>query len=439
MYVWQDADGRSLVEVDWSGIGESGWYNTYFFSQPALEDRLDDIVAGLESVTVRRGWEMTALESGDTGALLSVREVASGRASEVRTAYVIGADGANSAVRRASGLDWHDEGFFYDWLVVDVVPDPDLGFPHVARQACDPARPATMVPGGPERRRWEFMRLPHETKEELNREDTAWRLLEPFGLSAANARLERHSVYTFQAGWATAWRSGRVLLAGDAAHLMPPFAGQGLGAGVRDVMNLAWKLDAVLTGLAPDALLDTYDRERLPHVQAFVGFSVDLGQVICMTDADEVAARDERMLAEWAAGMKPPAPPRPGLGAGIHAGAHGGSLARQGRVSVGGGAPVLLDDHAAGPGALVARNSEALASLPAEVREGLDRVGVTPVAIGGPDQVGVQVVKDVDGTYGAWLDELGTAAVLVRPDFHVFAAGDDVTGLAEDFLAAVAG
>ena len=141
------------------------------------------------------------------------------------------------------------------------------------------------------------MRLPGETLDELNSAETAWRLVGEFGLTPENAVLERHAVYTFRARWCDRWRDGRLLLAGDAAHLMPPFAGQGMCAGLRDAENLAWKLDAVLGGKAPDSLLDTYGSERIGHVRHFIDLSVGLGRVICVTDPVAAAARDARMKA----------------------------------------------------------------------------------------------------------------------------------------------
>lgn len=439
MYLWRNGDGQTLVEVDWSGRGESGWYNTFFFHQPTLEAALDEVIDGLPSVRVLRGWEAVALAQDADAATVTLRSADDGGQLAIRAPWVIGADGANSQIRRWADIEWHDEGYFYDWLVVDVKPRPGLDFPHVAAQHCGNPRPSTMVPGGPGRRRWEFMRLPHESRAELNRPDKAWELLAPYGLTPENADLERHTVYTFAACWATRWRAGRVLLAGDAAHLMPPFAGQGLGAGARDVMNLGWKLDAVLRGLAGEQLLDTYGAERLHHAVAFVNFSVRLGKIICISDPVEATARDARMLADWAAGMQPPAPPRPGLGPGIHSGPAGGHLARQGQVRIHGGAPVRFDDAFGGPGAVIARSAATLAHLPDPVRARLTELGVDLVALAGPDTIGVTVIDDVDHVYRPWLDELDADVVLVRPDFHLYGAGgwDTAAELATGFLSAL--
>ena len=436
LYRWTNADGQTLVEVDWSGFGPSGWYNTYFFHQPSLEDRMEALVHDLPNVTVLRGWDACHHEPLDGGVEVTMRgwSAEGGRDLEgeprtVSAAYVIGADGANSVVERWIGSDWHDLGYFYDWLVVDVAPDPSLRFPHLAAQSCDPARPATMVPGGPGRRRWEFMRLPGESREELNQTQVAWSLLEPYGINAGNAELERHSVYTFQAGWATLWRRDRLLIAGDAAHLMPPFAGQGLGAGVRDAMNVSWKLDAVLRGLADASILDTYGVERIPHVASFIDFSMGLGRVICITDRDEALARDVRLMAEWEQTHTAPAPPRPRLGPGVHVGEHGGTLSPQGWV---GSAREPLDDVLGGAGLLLVRDSRALSGLTPEQHAHLAGLGVAVCAI--PD------LNDVEGTYEQWLDRLDVAGVLVRQDFYVFgtaATEDDVPELVGAFLAAL--
>ncbi|WP_285189482.1 bifunctional 3-(3-hydroxy-phenyl)propionate/3-hydroxycinnamic acid hydroxylase [Rhodococcus sp. MEB041] len=440
MYSWRDRDGRTLVEVDWSGRGESDWYNTYFFHQPALEDALDEIVDGLENVRVMRGWEAVSLSHGAEDATVGMH-TSVGEEMSVTAEWVIGADGANSTIRNLADIEWHDDGYFFDWLVVDVKLRPGLKFPHIAAQSCDSRRPSTMVPGGPGRRRWEFMRLPHESTTDLDRTEKAWELLAPYGLSPDNAELERHSVYTFQSCWATEWRRGRVVLAGDAAHLMPPFAGQGLGAGARDVMNLSWKLGAVMRGHADDSLIDTYGAERIHHAVAFVKFSTSLGQVICITDPAEAHARDQRMLSEWKAGMKPPAPPRPGLGDGVHTGPFGGALARQGRVRVTDGRDIVLfDDAFDGPGAVITRTADTLATITADARASLLDLGITSVALSGSAVAG-SVIDDVDGTYRRWLDELGADTVLVRPDFHLYgsSAAEETSHLITEFLSKVGG
>jgi 3-(3-hydroxy-phenyl)propionate hydroxylase len=423
MYVWRNGAGDVLVEVDWSGLGPSGWYNTYFFNQPDLEDRLDQMISALPGVTVMREWEVT--DHGDHGDHVSATLAdcsGSGQTQTITASYLIGADGAGSKVRQRMGSAWNDLGYFFDWLVVDVQPDPALNFPHVATQTCDIARPCTMVPGGPGRRRWEFMRLPDETALELNQTPKAWELLAPYGLTADNSVLERHSVYTFQAAWAETWRVGRVMIAGDAAHLMPPFAGQGLGAGFRDAVNLAWKLDRVLAGTADDSLLDTYGPERKAHVRAFIDFSTSLGQVICITDPAEAAERDERMMREWADRVEPPAPPQPTLGDGAHHGPHGGTLSPQGWVHPADSSePSRLDDIAHGRSLLIARAS---AQLDAQaIATAADELGVTVITFS--DEPGIGDVLDVDGTYTTWFDALDVAAVLIRPDFYVLASAND--------------
>ena len=448
MYVWTNGAGETLVEVDWSGRGESDWYNTYFFDQPSLEHALDEVVASGPRVEVVRGAEVTALVDGPDAAVVTVRrrgaeggDGGDSEDSEVRARYVVGADGAHSTVRAAMGLGWHDDGYAHDWLVVDVEPGAGASCPTGATQRCDTDRPSTMVPGGPGRRRWEFMRLPGEDADTLNTPDSAWALLAPWGPTPETAELVRHSVYTFEAGWAERWRRGRVLVAGDAAHLMPPFAGQGLGAGLRDAMNLTWKLDAVLRGVASPDLLDSYTTERQHHARAFVDFSVSLGKVICITDPDEAAERDRRLQAEHRAGDRP-RPPRPGLGPGLHVGEHGGALSRQGRVRTPSGTG-RFDDVLDGPGALLLRRAEDAPELSTQDRADLAALHVTVVALSGDVPAArtadVTVVEDVDGTYTAWLDELAADVVLVRPDFHLYGTGSagDAGTLVRGFLEGV--
>ena len=441
MYVWRNQAGETLLEVDWSGHGTSGWNNTFFFNQPDLEERLDRVVDELPTVEVRRGWLATDHHDGPEGVLITLQDAQGRVEQQIAARYLVGADGANSEVRRRMDGGWHDLGYFFDWLVIDVKPAPGLRFPHIATQTCDVARPCTMVPGGPGRRRWEFMLLPGEQAESFNRTERAWELLAPYGVTPENAVLERHSVYTFHAGWAKQWRRGHVMIAGDAAHLMPPFAGQGLGAGVRDVMNLSWKLDAVLAGTASDALLDTYGPERTAHVAAFIDFSMTLGRIICVTDPAEAALRDERMKSDLTAGRRPPAPPSPRLGPGAHFGPHGGTLSPQFAAAAARSTPRRLDDLLGTPAVLLLGDGALAAEIVPAHRDLLSRAGV-PIRALSDDEGSAETVRDAEGGYRRWLDELGVAAVLIRPDFYVFdtaSSASDLAPMIERFRASLAG
>jgi 3-(3-hydroxy-phenyl)propionate hydroxylase len=195
----------------------------------------------------------------------------------VSAKYVVGADGANSLVRRILGQDFKGKTYAEDWLVVDAkhVPTP---IDHV-EFICDPNRPTPhmVAPGG--RQRWEFKLKPGETREEMEHLDTVKRLLQPWS-KGQDIEIERVAVYRFHARLAEQFKVGRVMLVGDAAHITPPFVGQGLVAGLRDVTNLAWKLEWVCRGLAQPALLDSYAQERRPHAKAMIDLAKYMGRLV---------------------------------------------------------------------------------------------------------------------------------------------------------------
>lgn len=327
-------------------------------------------------------------------------------------------------MRNLTGLGMNDLGFFYDWLVVDAILDDARVFDPMNLQVCDPARPTTVVSGGPGRRRWEFMRLPEESLDELSEEQRAWELLGPWDLHPGNARLERHAVYTFRARYADRWRAGRVFLAGDAAHLTPPFAGQGMCAGLRDAANLAWKLDLVLTGLAPDALLDTYDEERLPSTRAAIEFAIELGKVICVPDPTEAAARDAAMAA--AVGPDPvDVPPLPGLEQGIvnTTAPHAGELFIQPTID-----GALLDDSCGAGWRLVTVAPDA-ATVDGPLLEWFHRIGGQVIEVRQPDP-----------TTKSWFADRDLAWALQRPDFYLYGTArtaEAAAALLRDLRAAI--
>ncbi|MFG2004358.1 bifunctional 3-(3-hydroxy-phenyl)propionate/3-hydroxycinnamic acid hydroxylase [Spirillospora sp. NPDC048911] len=426
-YEWQNASGQVLLRFEWDTPGPSGWPRTSMFSQPALEDLLAER-AGELGVTVRRGARVTDVRQTPERVTLTL-----GTGETIDAGHVVGCDGAGSTVRSFMDTSVTDLGFFYDWLVVDLVPRTERRWKPVNLQICDPARPTTVVSGGPGRRRFEFMCLPGERKEDLDRPEAAWALLAPFGLTPADATLERHAVYTFQAAWADRWRDGRVLIAGDAAHRMPPFAGQGLCAGVRDAANLAWKLDLVITGRADSALLDTYGAERGAHVRAVIETSIELGKIICMPDAAAAAVRDEEMNAGGGTVITdlPGLPLTAGL---IRPGHHdelAGRLSPQGRVARNG--RVGLFDEVVGPGFSLLSMADPRGLLKPDELAFCARLGARTMRLDDS--------SDVDGTYRAFLAQAGREAMVVRPDFHVFGAAGPagLGGLVRDLRAALGG
>ncbi|MGH3275387.1 MAG: bifunctional 3-(3-hydroxy-phenyl)propionate/3-hydroxycinnamic acid hydroxylase [Streptosporangiaceae bacterium] len=437
-YDWRNAEGRTLIRFEWGGPGPSGWPHANMFSQPRLEAVLAAKAESFPVVHLRRGWE--AVDLADHGDHVETLVRGPGGDCRIQSRYVVGCDGANSFVREYLGTGLTDLGFFFDWLILDVIPHEQREWRPCNLQICDPRRPTTVVSGGPGKRRWEFMRLPHETIEELNTEQTAWRLLAPWHLTPDNAELERHAVYTFQARWADRWRRDRVLIAGDAAHQMPPFAGQGMCSGIRDAANLAWKLDLVLSGRAGDGLLDTYTSERSAHVQHAIGMSVELGNVICLTDPADVAARDEVMLkADGRPELALPPVPPPVLGPGVlHAGADGtptglaGQLSPQGRVADASGT-VGRFDEVIGTGFVVASTVDLSPILNGELRASLQRLDahvvrfIEPGAAARP--AGTDVAVDVDDFYLPWLREAGYEVIVVRPDFYFFGAAGSAAEL----------
>ena len=252
------------------------------------------------------------------------------------------------------------------------------------------------MPG--KRHRWEFMLMPGDDPVKIVRPEAIYSLLKPWKIDPAKSQIERAVVYTFHSSLATKWRRDRLLLAGDSAHQMPPFLGQGMGSGLRDVINLAWKLRDVVQGRSPDALLDSYETERMEHVRAYIELAVELGGVIQATDPEKARQRDAQLLANPT--MIRPLTPR--LGPGLHgqAAAPAGTRAEQPNLADG----QRMDDRAGYRLAVLAAPDLA-AAFPRETLAALKSIDGTVIA--------------ADGDAAAYLARTGARAIVVRPDRHI--------------------
>lgn len=246
------------------------------FYQPELERVLRQRLKAYPEVQVRLGAELTGFSETDEGVRVSI-SLADGRTEIVQAAFLVGVDGANSFVRRHLGLDFQGQTFAQDWLVVDAqnVPNP---IDHV-EFLCDPRRPTPHMVAPGNRQRWEFMLQPGETREQMEKPEKIRELLAPW-CKPEEMEIERTAVYRFHARIVDHFSRGRVFLAGDAAHITPPFAGQGLVAGLRDVANLCWKLAWVVQGRASAAILDSYDTERRPHAKSIINLALFMGRLV---------------------------------------------------------------------------------------------------------------------------------------------------------------
>ncbi len=270
-------DGRHRVLAEFGRhAGLHGWPQGSLVHQPDLEDVLAAAAATDPRITLRRAAVVTGLDQDDAGIAVAYRS--SGADRSVRAAAVLGCDGANSTVRGLIGAAMRNLGPADRWLVLDVRSPIELPVWPGAHQVCDARSPATFMPVTGDRYRWECRLRPGETVADAMTPERLTRLLAP--VDPAAVEIVRSAEYTFRAQVADRWRVGRVLLAGDAAHLSPPFVGQGLGLGLRDVHQLAWKLAAVLAGEADDELLDTYQAEREPHARELIGVALLVGRLM---------------------------------------------------------------------------------------------------------------------------------------------------------------
>jgi 3-(3-hydroxy-phenyl)propionate hydroxylase len=388
-----------------------GWTPSVVFSQPPVERALRDSVEANANVTVRLGVAVESLRQDGAGVELGLAD-----GGRVSARFVIGCDGASSTVRSLAGIGLDDLGFDEPWLVVDVLANEHglARLPAHSVQYCEPDRPCSYVIGPRNHRRWEISLKEGESAADAATAAGTWRLLERW-LTPSEGELWRQASYRFHALVADRWRAGRVFIAGDAAHQQPPFLGQGMCQGIRDVVNLAWKLDAVLRGRAGDRLLDSYGVERKAHVRELTTRLKAIGSLIGERDPERARARDERLLAE--AGGEVQATPRQDV------------LPR-----LEGGALAAFDTPARGTlfpqpwlrGEAGARRMDDVLGcgwrLLSTSRQGLPQDGIDLPDFRAAD---LAALAETDGVLATWFDRNRCAAALVRPDHYVFGTARD--------------
>jgi 3-(3-hydroxy-phenyl)propionate hydroxylase len=394
-----------------------GYTPSLVFTQPPVEMALRQKVQALPTVDVALEWSVNGLAQDGACVTLSL----SGEGDLLRSVtarYAIACDGASSTVRGLLGIELDDLVFDEPWLVVDVlVNEKGLAkLPKVSVQYCEPERPCTFVIGPKNHRRWEISLGPDDDPAEEATPQGAWRLLSRW-LTPEDGTLWRQASYRFHALVAKEWRRGRVFLAGDAAHQQPPFLGQGMCQGVRDVANLAWKLRAVLRGEGGDALLNSYGLERSRHVRDLTGRIKAIGAVICERDPALARARDSRLVREAGGAIRDE--PRqnilPRLEVGLLAdGAHPavGTLFPQPWIRKEDGQVRL--DTVVGTGWRVVLDGNFPAWEP-DARD-LDRIAATVVRIGGE----AATLVEVEDVTASWFRRHETRAAIVRPDHYVY-------------------
>jgi len=282
-------EGKILL--DWPRprtITENGWYPSYRFHQPDLEKNLRIRLRKFKKVSIRQNSEVSKIESGKDKVDLVFKDMITNKLHNVSSKYIVGCDGARSTVRTQMGTELDNLGFTQKWVVVDLILKKKKDeLPDRTIQYSNPKRPATYCRNVGKRRRWEFAIHDDEDEQEILSDNYIWNFLKPW-LSPKEAHLERKTIYTFQSAIASKWRKGRIFIAGDAAHLMPPFMGQGMCAGIRDVSNLAWKISLCIKNKHNEDFLDTYQTERFSNAREYIETTMRMGEFVNAIGSDKI-------------------------------------------------------------------------------------------------------------------------------------------------------
>jgi 3-(3-hydroxy-phenyl)propionate hydroxylase len=424
---WITYEGHELNRVGFPP-GEMGHYRSYSIYQPVIEQTLRDGAARFaDHVDVRYGVDVTDIVQDDDGVTITTTDIQTGETRTTRARYALACDGGSSVTRDLVGIKLLGDTHETEWVIIDAYVKRWWPNRHILTFWSDKLRPVVDIALSLGTHRWEMPLQAHETKADFATHDKLWTLLDAMGVQHDDIEIHQHAFYKHHIRHADRWREGRVFLVGDAAHLMPPWAGQGMQSGIRDAFNLCWKLIEVLRRRMPDKILDTYEIERAPDVEKYTQISVGLGRLI----------KQEMSEAELAAMQPPPgAPPElppllqaPCLTGGWLSGDLGqqsavGKMIPQPNVATTDGKLAKLDDVIGNGFTLLGDGVDPSSLLTADQRAAWDVLGATYRAVRSPDQASKAPddIIDIGGALLGWMRSFGATAIAVRPDRFVAAA-----------------
>lgn len=421
-----------LVSAKRKVVMESGGFSDHqpfghapanWFLQPVLEEKLRARFQKNQKIHFYKGFEIKEIINGPESVQFKAIELSSKNEVSAKAKYLIGCDGGNSFVRKNMDVFFDSLNFDQDWMVIDTFvkspEDVDL-LPSFHQQICDPYRPITYVPGVGNHRRFEFMLRSDETAASISEPQNILTLISEF-IDPDKLEIARSAVYTFHGLALNQWKKGRLILAGDSAHLMPPFAGQGMCSGIRDAHNLAFKLDLVLKGMASDKLLESYQEERKPHVTAISKKAINMGKMIQTQNKWKAHLRDFKLFLarnfsflrkKIEADFAKKEPYKKGLWGNKHA--LSGTLAIQPKIQLPNGSEVLLDEILGHQFALISQQK-----LPIHQKEYFKKMTNGKVLF---------LEKEFSSIlFSNWMQIHKIDFLIIRPDRYIYAAGKTTT------------